>query len=45
MQLHLMQVHYAAAAMTPDDQLSEDALGAWRAFLTAHALVTEQECV
>ena len=26
--------------MTPDDQLGEDALGAWRAFLTAHAHVT-----
>ena len=29
-------------AMTPDDQLPEDALGAWRAFLTAHALVTRR---
>ena len=28
--------------MTPDDQLGEDALGAWRAFLTAHALLTRR---
>ena len=41
MQVHLLQVHYAAA-MTPDDQLGEDALGAWRSFLTAHALVTRR---
>src|SRR3954451_4439041 len=30
------------AGMTPDDQLGEDALGAWRAFLTAHALLTRR---
>jgi DNA-binding MarR family transcriptional regulator len=29
-------------AMTPDDQLPEDALDAWRAFLTAHALITRR---
>src|SRR3954468_24772958 len=28
--------------MHPDDQLGEDARGAWRAFLTAHALVTRR---
>ena len=28
--------------MTPDEPLGEDALGAWRAFLTAHALVTRR---
>src|SRR5215211_883779 len=42
MHLHLMQVHYAAGPMTPDEQLPEDALGAWRAFLTAHALITRR---
>src|SRR5687767_5595788 len=42
MHVHLMQVHYACPAMTPDDQLPEDALAAWRAFLTAHALITRR---
>ncbi len=28
--------------MTPDDQLPEEALAAWRAFLTAHALITRR---
>src|SRR5829696_10035484 len=42
MHLHLMQVHYAGVAMTSDDQLPEDALAAWRAFLTAHALITRR---
>jgi DNA-binding MarR family transcriptional regulator len=42
MHVHLMQVHYALATMTPDDQLPEDALAAWRAFLTAHALITRR---
>ena len=37
-----MQVHYAGVAMTSDDQLPEDALAAWRAFLTAHALITRR---
>jgi DNA-binding MarR family transcriptional regulator len=40
MHLHLMQVHYDSAAMT--DELDDDALDAWRAFLTAHALVTRR---
>ena len=35
-----MQVHYDPAAMT--DDLDDDALEAWRAFLTAHALVTRR---
>jgi DNA-binding MarR family transcriptional regulator len=35
-----MQVHYALAAMT--DELADDALDAWRAFLTAHSLVTRR---
>src|SRR5688572_15270795 len=30
------------ATMTPDDHLPEDALVAWRAFLTAHALITRR---
>src|SRR5918994_1296231 len=42
MHLHLMQVHYAFAAMTPDEQLDEASLDAWRAFLTAHALITRR---
>jgi DNA-binding MarR family transcriptional regulator len=40
MYAHLLQVHYPGAAMT--DELSDDALDAWRAFLTAHALVTRR---
>src|ERR671923_2201014 len=40
MHLHLMQVHYASAAMP--EELADDALDAWRAFLTAHALVTRR---
>jgi DNA-binding MarR family transcriptional regulator len=36
MQMHLLQVHVGCDAMATDD----DALGAWRAFLTAHAHVT-----
>jgi DNA-binding MarR family transcriptional regulator len=35
-----MQVHYDAAMA--DDDLGEDALGAWRAFLSAHALATRR---
>jgi DNA-binding MarR family transcriptional regulator len=35
-----MQVHYAAAMA--EDDLDEAALDAWRAFLTAHALVTRR---
>jgi DNA-binding MarR family transcriptional regulator len=35
-----MQVHYHARAMA--DPLDDDALGAWRAFLTAHAHVTRR---
>ena len=41
MHVHLMQVHYAFPAMT-DDDLDDAALDAWRAFLTAHALVTRR---
>jgi len=40
MHVHLMQVHYAVAAMTPE--LTDEALDAWRAFLTAHARVTRR---
>ena len=40
MRLHLLQVHYPVAAMT--DELPDDALDAWRAFLTAHARVTRR---
>jgi DNA-binding MarR family transcriptional regulator len=40
MRVHLLQVHYPVAAVT--DELSDDALDAWRAFLTAHALVTRR---
>ena len=36
MLVHLLQVHVSCAAMAIDDE----ALGAWRAFLTAHARVT-----
>jgi len=35
-----MQVHYAVAMA--EDDLDESALDAWRAFLTAHALVTRR---
>jgi DNA-binding MarR family transcriptional regulator len=35
-----MQVHYAAAMA--EDDLDEAAVDAWRAFLTAHALVTRR---
>src|SRR4051794_41571370 len=37
MQLQLLQAHVRSAAMA---KLDDDALGAWRAFLTAHAHVT-----
>jgi DNA-binding MarR family transcriptional regulator len=37
MQMHLLQVHVRWPAMA---KLDEDALDAWRAFLTAHAHVT-----
>jgi DNA-binding MarR family transcriptional regulator len=37
MQMHLLQVHVCSTAMAGID---DDALGAWRAFLTAHAHVT-----
>ena len=40
MHVHLMQVHYAGAMA--EDDLDEAALDAWRAFLTAHALVTRR---
>jgi len=36
MQMHLLQAHVSCGPMAIDD----DALGAWRAFLTAHAHVT-----
>src|SRR4051795_7509038 len=37
MQMHLLQAHVKSAAMA---KLDDDDLGAWRAFLTAHAHVT-----
>lgn len=40
MHVHLLQVHYHVAAMT--EPLDDDALDAWRAFLTAHAHVTRR---
>src|SRR5215210_592478 len=40
MRLHLMQVHYAGTGMTAP--LDDAALDAWRALLTAHALVTRR---
>src|SRR5829696_6885458 len=40
MRIHLMQVHYASFTMT--GELDDDALDAWRAFLTAHALATRR---
>jgi DNA-binding MarR family transcriptional regulator len=40
MHVHLMQLHYAVTMA--DDDLDEAALDAWRAFLTAHALVTRR---
>ncbi len=40
MHLHLMQVHYDLPTMT--SELTEEALDAWRAFLTAHARVTRR---
>jgi len=41
MQVHLMQAHYAVATVS-DDTLDDAALDTWRAFLTAHALVTRR---
>jgi DNA-binding MarR family transcriptional regulator len=41
MQMHLMQAHYDGFGMA-DGELEEDALDAWRAFLTAHAHVTRR---
>src|SRR5215216_6086445 len=41
MRVHLMQVHYAPWPMAAND-LPDDALDAWRAFLTAHAHVTRR---
>ena len=41
MQMHLMQAHYAVATVS-DDPLDDAALDTWRAFLTAHALVTRR---
>src|SRR3954452_16745992 len=40
MQAKKMQVHLFA--MVPGMALDDDALGAWRAFLTAHRLVTRR---
>jgi DNA-binding MarR family transcriptional regulator len=40
MQVHLLQVHYPDVAMT--GELDDEALDAWRAFLTAHAHVTRR---
>jgi DNA-binding MarR family transcriptional regulator len=37
MHVHLLQVQISCAAMA---ELDDDALGAWRAFLTAHARIT-----
>ena len=41
MQVHLMQAHYAVATVS-DEPLDDAALDSWRAFLTAHALVTRR---
>ena len=41
MHVHLMQAHYAVATVS-DDPLDDAALDTWRAFLTAHALVTRR---
>ncbi len=41
MHMHLMQAHYAVATVS-DDALDDAALDTWRAFLTAHALVTRR---
>ena len=41
MHVHLMQAHYAVATVS-DDTLDDAALDSWRAFLTAHALVTRR---
>jgi DNA-binding MarR family transcriptional regulator len=40
MQMHLLQVQLNCVAMAPE--IDDDALGAWRAFLTAHAHVTRR---
>ena len=39
MHVHLLQVHYPESMA---DELDDGALDAWRAFLTAHALVTRR---
>ena len=41
MHVHLMQAHYAVTTVS-DDPLDDAALDTWRAFLTAHALVTRR---
>ena len=42
MHMHLMQVHVSGGKLTAMPSLDDDALGAWRAFLTAHARITRR---
>jgi DNA-binding MarR family transcriptional regulator len=42
MQLHLLQVHVFSRNLHHVTQIDEDSLATWRAFLTAHALVTRR---
>jgi DNA-binding MarR family transcriptional regulator len=42
MQLHLLQVHVSSRTLHHVTQIDEDSLATWRAFLTAHALVTRR---
>jgi DNA-binding MarR family transcriptional regulator len=42
MHLHLLQVHLFSRTLRFVTHIDEDSLAAWRAFLTAHALVTRR---
>jgi DNA-binding MarR family transcriptional regulator len=42
MQMHLLQVHVSSRNLHHVTQIDEDSLATWRAFLTAHALVTRR---
>jgi DNA-binding MarR family transcriptional regulator len=42
MHMHLLQVHHFAHTLHPVTDIDDDSLAAWRAFLTAHTLVTRR---